>query len=192
MDFLNQAFEKAREIDSAELEQETGEGTQEEIATEVPSGVSHATAAPQIVLGDPRISQTKGRKSEKEKTNAAENSRFKSGMELSQTRKRPRTCSHCKFEGHDSRTCAKKKADKLAANNANGEKLLSKSFKSYCLFAGILFLFISAGLLLHFGLRHFVYIVDTDLMNLHLRDYIYIRKNINVRNLAVPLTIYLA
>ncbi|KAI3870199.1 hypothetical protein MKX03_025795 [Papaver bracteatum] len=73
-----------------------------------------------MIIGNPRISQTKGRKSDKEKTTATEDLRFKSGIELSKETKKPRTCRYCSLQGHDSRTCKKKKDDQLNAANANG------------------------------------------------------------------------
>ncbi|XP_026396590.1 protein FAR1-RELATED SEQUENCE 5-like [Papaver somniferum] len=123
IDFLNQAFEKARDIDNVELEKEHGEDITIDqactTAVDVPDDVSNVTTAAKMILGDPRISQMKGRNPEKGKTNVAEDSRLQSGIELSQTRKRPRTCKYCKFEGHDSRTCKQKKADQLVVVSAN-------------------------------------------------------------------------
>ncbi|KAI3984278.1 hypothetical protein MKX01_011232 [Papaver californicum] len=119
MDFLNQVFEKAREIDTAELEKEHGEDRQEEswaeqqiaidqtcaINTEVPNDASNTTADAKMILG---------------RTNVAENLRYKSGLELSKSEKKTRNFSYCKTEGQDSRTCEQTKADQLAASNANG------------------------------------------------------------------------
>ncbi|KAI3924648.1 hypothetical protein MKX01_009518 [Papaver californicum] len=122
MDFLNQAFEKAREIETVKLEKEHGEDTQEESWAEQQITVDQPCAITTEVPNDGNscISQTEHMKSEKGKTNVAENSRYKSGIELSKTRKRPRTCSYCKTEGHDSRTCEQRKDDQLASANANG------------------------------------------------------------------------
>ncbi|XP_026396112.1 protein FAR1-RELATED SEQUENCE 5-like [Papaver somniferum] len=71
IDFLNQAFEKAREIDNVELEKEHGEDITIDqactTAVDVPGDVSNVTTAAKMILGDPRISQTKGRNPEKGK-----------------------------------------------------------------------------------------------------------------------------
>ncbi|KAI3964696.1 hypothetical protein MKW92_007866 [Papaver armeniacum] len=122
MDFLNQAFDKAKEIYITELGKEHGQDTQGEsfaevepqiatdqsyattTPTEVPNDGLCVSASTKIIIGDPRISQTKGRKAENGKTNAADNLRYKGGSET----KRPRTCRYCTLKGHDSRTCKKK------------------------------------------------------------------------------------
>ncbi|KAI3929446.1 hypothetical protein MKW92_050469 [Papaver armeniacum] len=78
-------------------------------ATEVPNDGLCVSDSTNMIIGNPRISQTKGRKSDKEKTNAAEDLRFKSGIELSKATKKPRTCGYCSLQGHDSRTCKKKR-----------------------------------------------------------------------------------
>ncbi|KAI3877127.1 hypothetical protein MKX03_014477 [Papaver bracteatum] len=96
MDFLNQAFEKVKEIDIVELGREHGKDMQNEL---LPNDGLCISASTNMTIGNPRISQTKGRKSDKEKTTATEDLRFKSG--------------------HDSRTCKKKKDDQLNAANAN-------------------------------------------------------------------------
>ncbi|XP_026378114.1 protein FAR1-RELATED SEQUENCE 5-like [Papaver somniferum] len=105
MDFLNQAFEKAREIDNVELEKEHGEDiTIDQACTnavEVPDDVSNATTAAKMILGDPRISQTK------------------EWYRTVPDKKKPRTYKYFKYEGHDPRTCKQKKADQLAAASAN-------------------------------------------------------------------------
>ncbi|KAI3838280.1 hypothetical protein MKX03_019331 [Papaver bracteatum] len=75
---------------------------------------------PNMIMGDPRISQTKGRNPGKGKGNAPTDSRFKSGMEISKEGKKPRMCKYCTLTGHDSCNFEKKKADQLRANNSNG------------------------------------------------------------------------
>ncbi|KAI3961418.1 hypothetical protein MKW92_032488 [Papaver armeniacum] len=126
MDFLNQAFDKAKEIDITELGKEHDQDTEEEsfgdVEPQIATDQSYATATPtkvpndgscvsastKIIIGDPRISETKGRKAENGKKNAADNLRYKGGSELSKETKRPRTCRYCTLKGHDSRTCKKK------------------------------------------------------------------------------------
>ncbi|KAI3909336.1 hypothetical protein MKW92_009171 [Papaver armeniacum] len=96
MDLLNQAFEKVMEIHMLELGQELGNNMEELGANVEP-----------IKMGNPRISQTKGRKSDKKKASAEGNSRFKSGIELN---KKVRTCRTCKEvnANHDSLNCPMK------------------------------------------------------------------------------------
>ncbi|KAI3836726.1 hypothetical protein MKX03_007372 [Papaver bracteatum] len=139
IDFLNQAFEKVKEIDIVELGKEHGQDIGQDMhkelfadvepksatyqsyaaatATEVPNDVLRVSASTNTIIGDPRISQTKGRKTEKGKANAAEDLRLKSGIEL-----------YCSLGGHDSRTCKKKKADQLNAANANGANTYADQF----------------------------------------------------------------
>ncbi|KAI3885295.1 hypothetical protein MKW98_002687 [Papaver atlanticum] len=139
IDFLNQAFEKVKEIDIVELGKEHGQDMQKELfadvepksatdqsyaaatATEVPNDVLRVSASTNTIIGDPRISQTKGRKTEKGKANAAEDLRLKSVIELSKATKKPRICRYCSLGGHDSRTCKKKKDGQLNAANGNGD-----------------------------------------------------------------------
>ncbi|KAI3924844.1 hypothetical protein MKW98_031095 [Papaver atlanticum] len=87
---------------------------------EIPNAISFDASLPNMIMGDPRISQTKGRNPGKGKGNAPSDSRFKSGMEISKEGKNPRMCKYCTLTGHDSRNCEKKKADQLRANNSNG------------------------------------------------------------------------
>ncbi|KAI3934712.1 hypothetical protein MKW98_027343, partial [Papaver atlanticum] len=103
MDFHNQEMEKIKEIDILELRKEHGKDI-----------------LPNMIMGDPRIWQTKGRNPGKGKGNAPSDSRFKSGMEISKEGKKPRMCKYCTLTGHDSRNCEEKKADQLRANNSNG------------------------------------------------------------------------
>ncbi|MCL7049186.1 hypothetical protein MKW94_016292 [Papaver nudicaule] len=137
MDFLNQACEKVREIDMAELGQEKGKDVEEESwANVVPlttdksctiteleaNDESCATSPANKIIGNPRICQTKGRKSDKDKAtegNSTEgNSRFKSGIE---SKKKARICKTCKLVGHDTRNCPKKKEEqRLAAASGKG------------------------------------------------------------------------
>lgn len=87
---------------------------------EIPNAISFDASLPNMIMGDPRISQTKGRNPGKRKGNAPSDSRFKSGMEISKEGKKPRMCKYCTLTGHDSRNCEKKKTDHLRANNSNG------------------------------------------------------------------------
>ncbi|KAI3842970.1 hypothetical protein MKW92_010906 [Papaver armeniacum] len=122
MGFLNQAFEKVREIEMVELGQEHGKDMEEELCANVEPLIvdksstifelvsndeSCASSPAKKILGNPRISQTKGRKSDKDKAAAAEgNSRIKSGIE---SKKKDRICRTCKLTGHDTRNCPTKK-----------------------------------------------------------------------------------
>ncbi|KAK7282384.1 hypothetical protein RIF29_11092 [Crotalaria pallida] len=65
--------------------------------------------APQLTIGDPHISQTKGRKKEGEKV--SQNCRFKSGLEVSFNKSsvKRKTCQLCGELGHYRTTCKKKK-----------------------------------------------------------------------------------
>ncbi|MCL7038871.1 hypothetical protein MKW94_002165, partial [Papaver nudicaule] len=150
MDFHNQAVAKIKEIYMLELGKEHGKDTEVEpnvdievpdvdievldvdkdsstagtsrviVVGEVPNAVPVQSTLPIMIMGDPRISVTKGRKPETAKGNATSNSRYKSGMEISKEGKKPRTCKYCTLTGHDSRNCEKNKADKLHADNLNG------------------------------------------------------------------------
>ncbi|KAI3969776.1 hypothetical protein MKW92_012425 [Papaver armeniacum] len=131
MDLLNQAFEKVMEIDMLELGQELG-NNMEELGANVEPIVTHKSytmnesvandescaSSPAKKMGNPRISQTKGRKSDKEKASAEGNSRFKSGIELN---KKVRTCRTCKEvnANHDSRNCPMKKQTQLLCDSSN-------------------------------------------------------------------------
>ncbi|XP_026416761.1 uncharacterized protein LOC113312221 [Papaver somniferum] len=127
IDFLNQDFEKIKEIDIVELGKEHGQDMQKELfadvepksttdqsyaastTTEVPNDALCVSSSTNTIIGDPRISQTKGRKTEKGKENAAEDLRIKSGIELSKEARKPRICRYCGLGGHDSRTCKKRR-----------------------------------------------------------------------------------
>ncbi|KAI3996988.1 hypothetical protein MKX01_021264 [Papaver californicum] len=77
LDFLNQAFEKVREIEMVELGQEHGKYMEEELSNDD----SCASSPTKKILADPRILQTKGRKSDKAKEISEGNSLYKSGTE---------------------------------------------------------------------------------------------------------------
>ncbi|KAJ1375958.1 Zinc finger, CCHC-type [Sesbania bispinosa] len=64
--------------------------------------------APQLPIGDPQISKTKGRKKDGEKV--AQNCRFKSGLEVSLSKSlvKRKSCHECGGHGHNSRTCKKR------------------------------------------------------------------------------------
>ncbi|XP_058210155.1 uncharacterized protein LOC131322744 [Rhododendron vialii] len=65
----------------------------------------HSIEPSQILLSDPNISLTKGRKKDVKGKGASINSeRLKSGMELALGKKK-RKCSLCKNPGHDKMTC---------------------------------------------------------------------------------------
>ncbi|MCL7022015.1 hypothetical protein MKW94_026984 [Papaver nudicaule] len=150
MDFHNQAVAKIKEIYVLELGKEHGKDSEVEpnvdievpdvdievpdvdrdsstagtsrviVVGEVPNAVPIQSTLPIVIMGDPRVSVTKGRKPDTAKGNATSNSRYKSGMEISKEGRKPRTCKYCTLPGHDSRTCEKKKADQLRADNSNG------------------------------------------------------------------------
>ena len=67
--------------------------------------------APQLTIGDPLISQTKGRRKDGEKVN--QNCRFKSGLEVSlnKTLVKRKSCHVCGEHGHNSRSCKQKKSE---------------------------------------------------------------------------------
>ena len=67
--------------------------------------------APKSTIGDPQISQTKGRKKDGEKT--TQNCRFKSGLEASFNKilVKRKACHVCGEHGHNSRSCKKKKSE---------------------------------------------------------------------------------
>ncbi|KAH7852869.1 hypothetical protein Vadar_030291 [Vaccinium darrowii] len=71
----------------------------------------------QILLSDPNISQTKGRKKNvKGKATSVHSGRLKSGIEIA-LKKKKRMCHMCKQFGHDKRTCPsnpKSKTNKVA------------------------------------------------------------------------------
>ncbi|MCL7045413.1 hypothetical protein MKW94_019518 [Papaver nudicaule] len=113
--------QKVQAITMAELGRELGTEIEEESCANVEPLVpdasctnnevvdndeSCASSPAKKILGDPRISQTKGRKSEKSKSGVEGNSRIKSGIE---TKKKTKTCKSCGATGHDSRTCKKRK-----------------------------------------------------------------------------------
>ncbi|MCL7035108.1 hypothetical protein MKW94_024670 [Papaver nudicaule] len=116
------AFDKVREIIRVEHGEELGEeGSCANVEPLVPDAScinneviandeSCASSPAKKTIGDPRISKTKGRQSEKSKSSAEGSSRFKSGIE---TKKRTRTCKSCGATGHDSRTCKKRKEAQL-------------------------------------------------------------------------------
>ncbi|KAG5534067.1 hypothetical protein RHGRI_022264 [Rhododendron griersonianum] len=65
----------------------------------------HSTEPSQVLLSDPNISQTKGRKKDVKKKDAIIHSgRLKSGIELALNKKK-RKCHLCNKLGHDKRTC---------------------------------------------------------------------------------------
>ncbi|KAG5553646.1 hypothetical protein RHGRI_011516 [Rhododendron griersonianum] len=65
----------------------------------------HSTKRTQVLLLDPNISQTKGRKKDvKGKDATIHSGRLKSGIELALNKKK-RKCNLCKGIGHDKRTC---------------------------------------------------------------------------------------
>ncbi|KAG5542530.1 hypothetical protein RHGRI_022167 [Rhododendron griersonianum] len=65
----------------------------------------HSTEQTQVLLLDPNISQTKGRKKDvKGKDATIHSGRLKSGIELALNKKK-RKCNLCKGIGHDKRTC---------------------------------------------------------------------------------------
>ncbi|KAI8562608.1 hypothetical protein RHMOL_Rhmol03G0048000 [Rhododendron molle] len=65
----------------------------------------HSTERTQVLLLDPNISQTKGRKKDvKGKDATIDSGRLKSGIELALNKKK-RKCNLCKGIGHDKRTC---------------------------------------------------------------------------------------
>ncbi|MCL7050576.1 hypothetical protein MKW94_013343 [Papaver nudicaule] len=142
MDFHNQAVAKIKEIGMLELGKEHGKDTEVEpdvdievpdvdrdsstagtsraiVVGEVPNAVPIQSTFPIMIMGNPRISVTKGRKPDTAKGNATSKSRYKSGMEILKEGKKPRACKYCTLTGHDSRNCEKKKADKLRADNLN-------------------------------------------------------------------------
>ncbi|KAI3987451.1 hypothetical protein MKX01_042455 [Papaver californicum] len=101
MDFLNQAFEKVREIEMVELGQEHGKDMEEELCANgepliadksstinelIANNESCASSHAMNILGNPCISQTKGRKSDKAKETAEGNSSYKSGIESKKKR----------------------------------------------------------------------------------------------------------
>ncbi|KAL6567684.1 hypothetical protein OROGR_001352 [Orobanche gracilis] len=62
--------------------------------------------APQLTLGDPHISQTKGRRKDGEKM--TKNGRIMGGLEVSLSKSK-NACRECAQHGHNSRTCKKRK-----------------------------------------------------------------------------------
>ncbi|OVA01297.1 hypothetical protein BVC80_6893g2 [Macleaya cordata] len=111
MDLLKKAFEEVRVIDSNELQQENIDEPLEET-----NGTAHITT-----MHDPRVSQTKGRpRDDKGKmtvvTTAIGTTRYKSSLEKAKAKARrtgtERVCRTCHMGGHDSRTCAKRKAQR--------------------------------------------------------------------------------
>ncbi|KAG5531199.1 hypothetical protein RHGRI_025975 [Rhododendron griersonianum] len=76
----------------------------------------HSTERTQVLLLDPNISQTKGRKKDvKGKNDTIHSGRLKSGIELALNKKK-RKCNLCKGIGHDKRTCPENPTSK--ANKA--------------------------------------------------------------------------
>ncbi|OVA05975.1 hypothetical protein BVC80_1707g80 [Macleaya cordata] len=99
--FLDQAIEKVRKLEE--------DGRQCEI-TEKPDET--CLSVTHTFLSDPHISLTKGRpKGDKGKDKTSNTGRLKSGLELSENRKKPRLCKRCTGLGHDSRNCPKKNED---------------------------------------------------------------------------------
>ncbi|OVA12487.1 zinc finger protein [Macleaya cordata] len=111
MDLLNQAFEEVRQIDNVELQRENTDELHLESCGSVPI----------TTMGDPRVTQAKGRpRDEKGKPSVAAGAgRYKSGLEKSQAKKKPRTCQTCNVVGHDSRNCGKRKALQLGIASKN-------------------------------------------------------------------------
>ncbi|XP_057450905.1 protein FAR1-RELATED SEQUENCE 3-like [Lotus japonicus] len=63
---------------------------------------------PQLTIGNPHVSQTKGRK--KDGGKMTQNGRFKSGLEVSLNKSvvKRKACHECGEHGHNSRTCKKR------------------------------------------------------------------------------------
>ncbi|KAI3882515.1 hypothetical protein MKX03_023908 [Papaver bracteatum] len=131
MALLNQAFEKVMEIDMLDLGQELG-NDMEELGSNVEPIVidksytmnesldndDSCASSPTKKKGNPRISQTKGRKSDKEKETAESNSRFNSGIELNKKVRTWRTSKEVKVN-HDSRNCPMKKQTQLMCDSSS-------------------------------------------------------------------------
>ncbi|OUZ99894.1 zinc finger protein [Macleaya cordata] len=104
MELLDQAFEKVKQIDKIELEREHNDEKLDE----------QCASSAEPTMGDPHVSKTKGRRPDKGKetalTPASSNGRYKSSLEVSQTKKNPRACKTCHMPGHDRRNCQKRKS----------------------------------------------------------------------------------
>ncbi|XP_058732753.1 protein FAR1-RELATED SEQUENCE 5-like [Vicia villosa] len=82
---------------------ESGHSNMDEILS-----IEEGSKAAQMTIGDSHISQTKGRK--KDGDRISQNSRLKSGLEISLNRflVKRKACHECGEHGHNSRTCKKK------------------------------------------------------------------------------------
>ena len=87
--------------------------------------------APQLTIGNPHISQTKGRKKDREKL--AQNCRFKSGLEVSHDKSlvKRKLCHTCGEHGHNSKSCKEKKTRMITLLESI---LTKKNFIIYVIF----------------------------------------------------------
>ncbi|KAI8572784.1 hypothetical protein RHMOL_Rhmol01G0227500 [Rhododendron molle] len=117
MEGINALFEKIEKVRNLPPIQVCDE-------SRVGNDKSTEPSASQVLLLDPHISQTKGRKKDvKEKATTTQSKRLKSGMEMS-LNKNKRTCRVCFKVGHDKRTCPSNpmsKANKATALQEDGE-----------------------------------------------------------------------
>ncbi|OVA07954.1 FAR1 DNA binding domain [Macleaya cordata] len=121
MGFLDQAFEKVKLLDDIALQSEN---------TDKPSSET-CNSVTDTVLLDSHVSQTEGRKRVKKETDKAVDSStcsWKSEIEKSEGRKKPRICIFCSGYGHDSHNCILK--SKNTGININGAGSPFRKFAS--------------------------------------------------------------